>query len=1484
MSSPDPLNDSVPSSLMRRMTRSQQSKQFMSLGGASASPRRQTFALEVGDDRSPQRLFVTVESEQQQQSGAVRRRLFTSPSPKKTPVQRRARTTTTTIPLRDPSDDEGISAVASATPKKRGRPRKYAPTPVPGAVLRKRAGTPATKGTPGRPRKNAAPPEEALAEKSPQPTPRSSRTRRTAPGKELASDMAAEATPASSQSKRGVKRKAVDEEPSSVPASSGKKRGRPRKKPLVVEQAQEALGEHHAPQAPSPVPAEPSPAPLRSDLARPTSPIQPADNTMPASEGDIWMDTLSDEATPRPAARSRSLNLSTAADPPSYHPEASRPPEQADDYAPMAETREDTPPAPSKGLVEQPEPHVDDVMLVTKPVGDAASEAMSEASHTGVGRGVRDHDTIAQSEEFSMIFMESVRSLRPDFSAMANASNEPANEIGDNTNLFINKTLESIRNGMQSEDGDDNEHDRSDRSASYNGQQVQEGEGQQEQQASRHYEASQQYAGPEPEFVGYEEPEDVARPAEEYQTQERTSPHDEPAEQDMGPEREHPMDGNDGNDRRLAEEYHTHEQSPHHGPYQQDAEHGSTHAEERDNGELGEYQTQAPEWDADEVELPARQSRRTPAEPEQEMPPTKRHSSPLWSRSPRRTKAMPLSRQLVSVKAMQSQQPLAVNSNSQAHLSPSRGSRRNTANPGEESNLYEDSFSEIPEEVLEAATPRPQRTTVPSSNQSPAVQPGSQSKDAAASGVSGATDTIRSDASRMLTPEKTPSPTADEAAGPNPANSTVVNSGPASARSMAASPSHPIHSGQSLLAPPRPAQDKVTPVGPTSSPQLSALQDANAQRATQQSDHERRPTLSPIVRAGLALQSVTSDQSSPLGPKTLGSPFKASGNSSPRRGTAQPSRGMEQTHDPRPTARQPEGASSNDDPLRQGRRSSGQDPFLRALDESALRLQTQRSSEPNAALDTTRATVNDADEMSWVAEDTVPARMPQDTVAPPSSSMAGNFGSVRERQNPASHEDAGDAESGGEEDIWVSEAQRPTPKQPRQQAFGATRRARRTLLPNTWRRGVQATPAAKTVDNKADQSQEEYSLLSQRSKDATVRQRSSAVKQGASGGVDLSKFFSSPTVLPTLNGKGHPARKTVPANQEAPAPARTLPSNSMFPAVPQMDFQPSPVRRNRLFSSAASSPPATSISDQRPGPSMSTGENLAEQQASPAKSVGTGMAEQQAAPSTPERPGLPVVEQKQNFTPRRGQANQSLFAPASARSSTSTPPQMQLSRKDIERWQDETSMALNPSSDSPEVQREAPAPLPHRTMSPSKSCLRSPLKPRTPGRVVEFAGARSPPQDTRALAATANANARRAAPPVQFKPSQPKQPQPAALDEDKENSPSDASMSDTSPHKTQVPERLSQTVWSKDHWRLLDTLVQLRRKGPFPFDLEAAGYVRRDQDLLGRVAVAGGESMEIEKWHIDVVDAFRAEVGGWDKSTLAKRVFALLVGERRRYG
>jgi hypothetical protein len=103
-------------------------------------------------------------------------------------------------------------------------------------------------------------------------------------------------------------------------------------------------------------------------------------------------------------------------------------------------------------------------------------------------------------------------------------------------------------------------------------------------------------------------------------------------------------------------------------------------------------------------------------------------------------------------------------------------------------------------------------------------------------------------------------------------------------------------------------------------------------------------------------------------------------------------------------------------------------------------------------------------------------------------------------------------------------------------------------------------------------------------------------------------------------------------------------------------------------------------------------------------------------------------------------------------------------------------------------------------------------------------------------------------------------------------------MSDASPvAKQQQPQPLSKTVWTRQHWLFLDELLQLRRQGPY-----RTNYERRSDKFLGKTVKSQGESMTLERWHLDCVDAFKAEVGGWDEASLAKRLFALILGEERR--
>lgn len=125
---------------------------------------------------------------------------------------------------------------------------------------------------------------------------------------------------------------------------------------------------------------------------------------------------------------------------------------------------------------------------------------------------------------------------------------------------------------------------------------------------------------------------------------------------------------------------------------------------------------------------------------------------------------------------------------------------------------------------------------------------------------------------------------------------------------------------------------------------------------------------------------------------------------------------------------------------------------------------------------------------------------------------------------------------------------------------------------------------------------------------------------------------------------------------------------------------------------------------------------------------------------------------------------------------------------------------------------------------------------------------------------------------------------------------------------------LTGTAWTKAHWVRFDEILQLRRKNVQQFrqdhpeaTLPGQGVddpVNCDDEsddeeqtrsrsasyhstILGKQVSGQGESMLIEAWHLEVIRAFAQEIGPspWDEMVLAKRLFALIIGEeRRRHG
>jgi hypothetical protein len=80
-------------------------------------------------------------------------------------------------------------------------------------------------------------------------------------------------------------------------------------------------------------------------------------------------------------------------------------------------------------------------------------------------------------------------------------------------------------------------------------------------------------------------------------------------------------------------------------------------------------------------------------------------------------------------------------------------------------------------------------------------------------------------------------------------------------------------------------------------------------------------------------------------------------------------------------------------------------------------------------------------------------------------------------------------------------------------------------------------------------------------------------------------------------------------------------------------------------------------------------------------------------------------------------------------------------------------------------------------------------------------------------------------------------------------------------------------------------MLQLRRYDPLRFQQQCAlppRDKRRSTALLGKEVSAQDAHLLLEPWHLEVIEAFKLEVGGWNERVLAKRLFALVIGEEKR--
>ncbi|TLD05495.1 uncharacterized protein PgNI_09764 [Pyricularia grisea] len=1439
MSSPDPLGDPITSSMSRvtrSMARSQTSTQRSLRQGSilASSPRKQTFELDVGNERSPQRILVTVEAEDSaSRQTHVNRRLFPpqKQATPRSPARRKVRTTTTTVPLRGLTDDEGPGG--TETPRRRGRPRKSGtPMPLktgtPKPSTRKRAGSP-LESSPRRTRRSVSRTADSASEmgdetednqETPRPRPRKSPVKR---------------------SKTPARKTAAAPKADAQDTGTAKRRGRPRRQALVPAEMEEMAEQDTLTESiPNVIPARNDDTgeqgqndTLLSTINVSTDGSVAGDD---ADEDDMWLANLS-ESRSAPASE-------------------------------MGQSRADDadPPSTLGGDQEERSHLTSDAPISVTTDGDndgdlmdfgAADRSDTESLATeSVAPTETDRDTIAQGEDFSMIMMDSIVSFRES----RQYREESLPEMGEATSFIVDRALESIRHGR-----------------------------------------------PDDEQVHLQA--------------------DQPTGQQNG-----------------------------HSP------NAANEAEEVEEDNLPQIPTES---------TPVITSR---------LSGVMDSRSKTLSRSPRRGKtATPLSRQLAMKSLRQDESlndtPLA-----------SRAAKADAAR--EESTLYDDSFSEIPDAVLEAATPRPPRRHVEDESgtqeevenveeisndgaleayENDAEEAADPSRDgsvvepeAAAAAQGPHSDT----GSMLLTPEETPSPTNDEACAeeaidepiPSDVAEEDLRSSPpllrlAMSTSGASGGRHMRHNSTETPV------DQFPPEMPSAPPVAVAAADRLDLPSL-----TARPLLSPIVRAGRALQTVTSDPPSPKGRESLlRSPFRSSTTRdsqeqqpSSRQSISVPEHNVSEAPQSPPAATAPEPQSTQRsqrswvqtfNPMKQIKNIVSQsaqmfsspkftmpegmdDPFAPDPDmpkpaasrhqaNSPITQEQERISEPETRSVAANDTLQE-DGMDWEPSESPTEAVARRARSASASSVFTNRASAQaaaidaesemedamatepEPQNPNVQSEAVDMDETEEEeeedeDIWAIEAQRP---------IGSPRKGTKAHDPtlNRWGRGKSPSPWTKAQNEPSFHETDDFSLLSAHGRDASQlpqsRQNPQPFQVSAHAvparRVDLSTFFSSPAVVPgmQLYAEEDASPEKPPSRQQATR------ENIQPSSVRQKAFRPNNGQnRSNLFSPAPFRPASQTQSHQ-------------------------SLFAPSSAASTRQQQ-YSHVPQKRNFAPFLSKPSvnvtNSLFGTANNYARPQSASSQVSEDIDQESYEDdEDTHERSIVRDDEEVDESsfiAPIlkPLPERTASPTKSCLRSPLKPKTPGPVVEFS------TSTLSPLAQEEARARREREAYGYDQDYQADMQPTRTlatedNGDKENmtsssrltmlankaipklTPASSSLRQplTAPKVTSSSAPLSRTEWTKAHWVQMDLLLQERRRGSLDFQLQHRGVGlaqrRRSAALLGKLVSAQGESMALEQWHLDVVDAFRSELCGgddtlfcaWDEHVLAKRLFALLVGEERR--
>ncbi|KAL2069948.1 hypothetical protein VTL71DRAFT_14628 [Oculimacula yallundae] len=834
---------------------------------------------------------------------------------------------------------------------------------------------------------------------------------------------------------------------------------------------------------------------------------------------------------------------------------------------------------------------------------------------------------------------------------------------------------------------------------------------------------------------------------------------------------------------------------------------------------------------------------------------------------------------------------------------------------------YEDSFSAVPADILDAATPAATRHLRPTLDRlsvpiNRSIVPPSQT-----------TQTTDPVPTRLLTPEETPSPPADDSNDLLPQSNRNTSSQPAGQASTQVSgqesslihshmPSSPpsiaprrytytAHLRQNLQLNKSLAQ---TPSIVFSSPALPPPIQFGRGMPTLAplSEQAQRPLLSPTVRAGRMLQDILVPSSSSRSrSQSLGSPFKSP--AADRRSSSilaqgsYPSPVCERLAGPLPrldlsdhfgesSSQRPSRSSQQDDPFRNSATTQQRSPSPEEKQQYTLELPQQRRFSDPRLLNTKSEpqTLRSDDAMSWQAEEEVAAR-DSVTLSCTDGDLNAKSGDLIRTELPAEQRWAAEravvvqeAANANTSQVIVidSDDEHPRDGQDEDEDFGLLletlnssspvveareapkenfERPRRSKLPSPWRKNSKRLVYS-----------DEVSHMPSSPPEATIQTMKALGKQTTTDPITVRRFVP-----------------------EEPSDETDI-DLSQYQIPQKANFNPRPRKTGNLDLSAllGTSPPKPasehSIFQRQSRPKSGTSNELHKEQPTTKKD------EQKLDEPVDFKP----IPQKMGFNPRpratsiaktssnvpslfgsSAKPNQTIKFPELSSSpmplTTASPSRLNSIRADLTPAEVSTSgcsMDSRSSNADKENQVSAnsrtlkwtealrldtsatanvvlPAPV-SSAPSPTKSCLRSPLKTPTTSSGFGYGTTNLSPSKG-----------------VTF-----------------------VSSSPTPESPDELP--LSATTWSKDHWRVLDEILQTWKPEnndlPLATDGKESSARRRRNStrvisrLLGKTVFSGNEKMKLEQWHLETVDEFRGCVPGWQEKVVAMRLFALLVGEEKR--